>query len=245
MPSDSVGSSSRPIVLNGPSGVGKSTLIGMLMKEFPELFGFSVSHTTRSPRVGEKDGVDYFFVSQEEIEKYIEEGKMLETAKVHSNFYGTSVMAVEMVVGEKDGVDYFFVSQEEIEKYIEEGKMLETAKVHSNFYGTSVMAVEMVLESGKHCIIDVDIQGATTMKSNARFMASKPIFIFISPPDFDELRSRLMGRGTETPESMAIRLKDSLAWDKFYKSNPEFYDHRIINDDLETAYKEFRDIIME
>eukprot|EP00764_Aduncisulcus_paluster_P015111 gnl/Carplike_NY0171/947_a1304_1378.p1 GENE.gnl/Carplike_NY0171/947_a1304_1378~~gnl/Carplike_NY0171/947_a1304_1378.p1 ORF type:complete len:199 (-),score=44.25 gnl/Carplike_NY0171/947_a1304_1378:130-726(-) len=198
MPSDSVGSSSRPIVLNGPSGVGKSTLIGMLMKEFPELFGFSVSHTTRSPRVGEKDGVDYFFVSQEEIEKYIEEGKML-----------------------------------------------ETAKVHSNFYGTSVMAVEMVLESGKHCIIDVDIQGATTMKSNARFMASKPIFIFISPPDFDELRSRLMGRGTETPESMAIRLKDSLAWDKFYKSNPEFYDHRIINDDLETAYKEFRDIIME
>ncbi|GKT21507.1 Guanylate kinase like protein [Aduncisulcus paluster] len=198
MPSDSVRSSPRPIVLNGPSGVGKSTLIGMLMKEFPELFGFSVSHTTRTPRVGEKDGVDYFFVSQEEIEKYIEEGKML-----------------------------------------------ETAKVHTNFYGTSVMAVEMVLESGKHCIIDVDIQGATTMKSNARFMASKPIFIFISPPDFDELRSRLMGRGTETPESMAIRLKDSLAWDKFYRSNPEFYDHRIINDDLETAYKEFRDIILE
>lgn len=81
----------------GPSGVGKSTLIGMLRKEFPEDYGFSVSHTTRGPRPGEQHSVDYNFVEKAAMEKEIAEGKFLETAHVHGNIYGTSFEAVQRV----------------------------------------------------------------------------------------------------------------------------------------------------
>ena len=81
----------------GPSGAGKSTLITMLRKEFPDDFGFSVSHTTRGPRPGEKDSVDYYFVEKSAMEKEISEGKFLETAHVHGNIYGTSFEAVNRV----------------------------------------------------------------------------------------------------------------------------------------------------
>lgn len=80
----------RPIVFCGPSGVGKGTLIEMLMKRFPnEQFGFSVSHTTRQPREGEKDGVHYNFTTVEAIQKEIGEGKFIEYAEVHGRYYGT------------------------------------------------------------------------------------------------------------------------------------------------------------
>ena len=81
----------------GPSGAGKSTLIGLLRKEFPEDFGFSVSHTTRGPRAGEKDGVDYNFVNKADMELEIAAGHFLETAHVHGNIYGTSFEAVNRV----------------------------------------------------------------------------------------------------------------------------------------------------
>ena len=88
----------KPIVICGPSGVGKGTLIEMLFKRFPnDQFGFSVSHTTRKPRPGEVDGKDYNFTSVEAIKKEIDEGKFLEYAEVHGNYYGTSVRAVESV----------------------------------------------------------------------------------------------------------------------------------------------------
>mmetsp|Transcript_21559 Transcript_21559/g.24565 ORF Transcript_21559/g.24565 Transcript_21559/m.24565 type:complete len:402 (-) Transcript_21559:182-1387(-) len=88
----------RPVVFCGPSGVGKGTLIDLLQKRFPdEQFGFSVSHTTRKPREGEKDGVHYNFTTVEQIKKEIEDGKFIEYAEVHGNYYGTSVGAVETV----------------------------------------------------------------------------------------------------------------------------------------------------
>jgi len=88
----------RPIVFCGPSGVGKGTLIDLLMKEFPKgQFGFSVSHTTRQPREGEKDGVHYSFTTVEAIKKDIEENKFVEYAEVHGRYYGTSVSAVQSV----------------------------------------------------------------------------------------------------------------------------------------------------
>jgi len=87
----------KPIVICGPSGVGKSTLIGLLRKEFPEDFGFSVSHTTRDPRPGEQNGVDYHFVDKETMEKGIAAGNFLEYAYVHGNIYGTSKQAVDRV----------------------------------------------------------------------------------------------------------------------------------------------------
>lgn len=88
----------RPVVFCGPSGVGKGTLIEMLQKRFPnDQFGFSVSHTTRPPREGEKDGVHYNFTTVEQMKKDIEEDKFIEYAEVHGKYYGTSVQAVESV----------------------------------------------------------------------------------------------------------------------------------------------------
>ncbi|KAK9125322.1 hypothetical protein Scep_014168 [Stephania cephalantha] len=91
------GDDPKPIVISGPSGVGKGTLISQLMKEFPSTFGFSVSHTTRAPREKEKDGVHYHFTEMSTMEKDIKDGKFLEFASVHGNLYGTSVTAVNAV----------------------------------------------------------------------------------------------------------------------------------------------------
>jgi guanylate kinase len=87
----------RPVVFAGPSGVGKGTLIELLRKKYPTQFGFSVSHTTRKPREGEQDGVHYNFATVDGIKKEIDEGKFVEYANVHGNYYGTSVAAVESV----------------------------------------------------------------------------------------------------------------------------------------------------
>jgi guanylate kinase len=84
-------------VIAGPSGVGKGTLINMLLKKYPNIFGFSVSHTTRSPREGEVEGVSYYFTSKEKMQQEIEQGLFLEHANVHGNFYGTSKIAVKKV----------------------------------------------------------------------------------------------------------------------------------------------------
>jgi guanylate kinase len=81
----------------GPSGVGKSTLISRLRQEFPDDFGFSVSHTTRAPRAGEENGVHYWFTTRPEMEAEVAAGKFLESASVHGNMYGTSFEAVERV----------------------------------------------------------------------------------------------------------------------------------------------------
>ncbi|UZJ51329.1 hypothetical protein CBS101457_000649 [Exobasidium rhododendri] len=87
----------RPVVLCGPSGVGKSTLIKKLFAEFPNSYGFSVSHTTRSPRAGETPGESYHYVDRSQFEKLIEEGAFLEYAQFGGNYYGTSAKAVEDV----------------------------------------------------------------------------------------------------------------------------------------------------
>lgn len=89
-----------PVVIAGPSGVGKGTIVKMLMDKYPQLFGFSVSHTTRAPRPGEEDGIHYNFVDKGDMEAAIARGEFIEHAAVHTNFYGTSVAAVEKVKSE-------------------------------------------------------------------------------------------------------------------------------------------------
>ena len=79
----------RPLIFCGPSGSGKSTLIKHLMSEFTDKFGFSVSHTTRSPRPGEVEGQDYHYVSREEMEQGIANGDFIESATYSGNMYGT------------------------------------------------------------------------------------------------------------------------------------------------------------
>lgn len=86
------------IVICGPSGSGKSTLLKLLMNEYPECFGFSISHTTRKPRQGEIHGKDYHYVSREEIQKAINNGEFLESTEFSGNIYGTSKRAVNNVV---------------------------------------------------------------------------------------------------------------------------------------------------
>ncbi|TQR30927.1 guanylate kinase [Campylobacter sp. MIT 99-7217] len=79
------------LLISGPSGAGKSTLLKRLIEEYKDELYFSISSTTRKPRDGEKDGVNYFFISKEEFEKGIQEGTFLEFARVHDNYYGTSL----------------------------------------------------------------------------------------------------------------------------------------------------------
>lgn len=86
------------IVISGPSGVGKTTLYKRLLAEFPEKLAFSVSVTTRSPRPGEVDGVDYYFYTKEEFERAKEEGKFAEWAEVYGNYYGTLKSELERIM---------------------------------------------------------------------------------------------------------------------------------------------------
>jgi guanylate kinase len=79
----------RPVVFCGPSGTGKSTLIKLLFDEFPDKFGFSVSHTTRKPRPGEEHGTHYYFTTKEDMQKQINQGDFIETATFSGNLYGT------------------------------------------------------------------------------------------------------------------------------------------------------------
>ncbi|XP_047318820.1 guanylate kinase 2-like [Impatiens glandulifera] len=181
----------KPIVISGPSGVGKGTLISKLMKEFPTMFGFSVSHTTRSPRNMEENGVHYHFTDR-------------------------SVM----------------------EKDIKDGKFLEFASVHGNLYGTSIEAVEMVSDAGKRCILDIDVQGATSVRANSL----EAVFIFIRPPSFDELEKRLRDRGTETEEQIQKRLGNAKA--ELEKGESlGLFDHILINDNLETCYENLKELL--
>ncbi|CAM9456188.1 unnamed protein product [Chrysoparadoxa australica] len=90
----------RPLVVCGPSGVGKGTLVGRLLKNYPKTFGFCVSHTTRSARPGETNGVDYWYHKKEDMQRDIDDGKFVEYAQVHDNLYGTSLAATERVAKE-------------------------------------------------------------------------------------------------------------------------------------------------
>nr|XP_005286347.1 guanylate kinase isoform X3 [Chrysemys picta bellii] len=87
----------RPVVLSGPSGAGKSTLLKMLLKDYGNVFGFSVSHTTRQPRVGEVNGKEYHFVTRDQMQKEIDAGEFIEHAEFSGNIYGTSKAAVQAV----------------------------------------------------------------------------------------------------------------------------------------------------
>ncbi|SGZ31096.1 BQ5605_C047g12304 [Microbotryum silenes-dioicae] len=90
----------RPIVICGPSGTGKSTLLQLLFKDYPDKFGFSISHTTRSPRPGETNGQSYHFTTRDKFLKLVQEGAFIEHAEFSGNLYGTTVNAVEAVAKE-------------------------------------------------------------------------------------------------------------------------------------------------
>ncbi|XP_030583428.1 guanylate kinase 1b isoform X2 [Archocentrus centrarchus] len=183
----------RPVVLSGPSGAGKSTLLKRLMKEHEGVFGFSVSHTTRNPRPGEKDGKDYHFTTKEAMQ---------------------------------DGID--------------NGEFIENAEFSGNMYGTSKAAIEDVRAKNLICILDVDIQGVKRIKETDL----DPIYISIQPPSMEVLEKRLRDRQTETEESLQTRL-EAARIDMELSKEPGVFDVVIINDDLEKAYEELKEILDE
>ena len=133
---------------------------------------------------------------------------------------------------EKPGVDYDFVSREEFEK---ETDFLERAEIYGNLYGTRKSVVENFLAKGKHVVLVIDTQGALHLKGKM-----EAVFIFISPPSFEELKRRLQARHTEDLEAVAKRLE----WSKSEMTKRSQYDYNVVNDDLETAYQILKSIFI-
>jgi guanylate kinase len=175
-------------IVSAPSGAGKTSLCNELIDIFPDL-RHSVSYTTRLPRPGEKDGVDYFFVSRDTFEKMVTEGEFAEWAEVHGNFYGTAVKTLD---------EY--------------------------------------LSRGTHLILDIDCQGARQIKSRYH----DAVYVFILPPSFEELRKRLEGRNSDSPEVIERRMR--VARDEVRES--AWYDYLIVNDDFFRALEKLKSIIV-
>ncbi len=142
----------------------------------------------------------------------------------------------KMRPNEVPGRDYNFISPEEFEEKIKEGEFLEYAQVFGNHYGTSKKFVESQEDKGKHVILVIDTQGALQlMKENLR-----AVFIFISPPSIEELRSRLYRRRSETDEAIDHRL----SWAEKEMALSNKYDYHIVNENLKTAYDVLRSILI-
>lgn len=130
---------------------------------------------------------------------------------------------------EKHGVEYFFLSVEEFRKRIEHGDFLEYEEVYANrFYGTLKEQVEQQRENGKNIVFDVDVKGGCSIKN---FYREEALSIFIQPPSVEELRRRLEGRGTDSPEV----IEDRLAKAEYELSFAPYFDEIVVNDSLETA----------
>uniref|UniRef100_A0A8C6TY45 Guanylate kinase 1b n=1 Tax=Neogobius melanostomus TaxID=47308 RepID=A0A8C6TY45_9GOBI len=213
----------RPVVLSGPSGAGKSTLMKRLMKEHEGLFGFSVSHTTRNPRPGEENG------------KGLMKLPML---------LGATLLPVADVISSEELETsfsyYHFTTKEAMQQGIDNGNFIENAEFSGNMYGTSKAAVEDVLAQNVICILDVDIQGVRRIKETDL----NPIYISVQPPSMDVLEKRLRDRQTETEESLQKRL-EAARIDMELSKEDGLFDVVIINDDLDRAYEELKDILSE
>ncbi|TNM98537.1 guanylate kinase isoform X3 [Takifugu rubripes] len=183
----------RPVVLSGPSGAGKSTLLKKLMKEYNNVFGFSVSHTTRNPRPGEENGKDYHYVTRDVMKAGIDKGEFIENAEFSGNMYGTSKAAVQ-----------------------------------------DVQAKNLI------CILDIDMQGVKNIKKTDL----NPIYISIQPPSMEVLEKRLRDRKTESEESLQKRLNAAKNEIEFSKK-PGIFDVVIVNDNLEDAYDQLKNAVLE
>ena len=137
--------------------------------------------------------------------------------------------------GEIDGVHYHFVDHSAFVELIAEDGFMEYADVYGNFYGTPKKQVMDWMEEGINVILEIDVQGALQIKKTY----PEGIFIFILPPSIEELKKRILGRGSETEETMARRLGAAL---KEISSIDE-YDYRVVNEDLQDAVERVRAII--
>ena len=175
------------IVFSGPSGVGKGTVLKEFLKN-RENVALSVSATTRQPRLGEENGVHYYFLTKEEFLKKVEEGNMLEYAQYNQNYYGTP----------KD-------------------------------------KVEEALEQGRDIILEIEVQGALLVKEKC----PDALLVFVMPPSWQELRSRLVGRNTEDAATIENRL--TIARQELQQA--VHYDYILVNDSVAEAAQRLEHII--
>jgi len=138
---------------------------------------------------------------------------------------------------EKDNVDYHFVSPAEFQDLLSHNELLESAKVYQNWYGVPKEPIRQALQQGHDIMVKVDVQGAASIKK----LVPQAVFIFLAPPSFEELASRLKQRYTETPESLTTRLQ---ACESEMKQIPEF-DYVVVNqrNQIESAVNEIKAII--
>lgn len=137
--------------------------------------------------------------------------------------------------GEVHGVNYFFIEKEEFTKMIENGEFLEHAQIYDNFYGTPKAAIIECLEKGQDVILEIEMQGARQIKE----VYPEGVFIFVLPPSLEELKSRIVGRGTETQEDIEKRF--SCAFEEI--NQIVNYDYFIVNEDIEKSVNDVEAII--
>lgn len=137
--------------------------------------------------------------------------------------------------GEQDGREYFFKTGEEFEEMIRRGELLEYAKYVDHYYGTPKAYVEQKLAENKNVILEIEIQGALKIREQY----PDALLLFVTPPSAEELKSRLVGRGTETLEVIEARLQRAAE----EAEGVEAYDYLVINDDLQTCVDEVYHII--
>lgn len=155
-----------------------------------------------------------------------------ETPNLH---FSVSCTTRAMRPGEEHGREYFFVSHEEFQRRIAAGELLEWAKVYNNFYGTPRQYVDEMIDQGHDMILDIDMQGARRVRD----MYPGSVFVFVIPPSMEALKHRISARGTETPESVELRLQQAPKWIEEGLQ----YDYVIVNDDLRTAVGALRSVI--
>jgi guanylate kinase len=178
------------VVLAGPSGVGKTSVVDTLRGRLPELF-FSVSATTRDPRPGEVDGVHYRFVGPAGFDDLITRGELLEWADIHGGLQRS---------------------------------------------GTPREPVERALAAGDPVLVEVDLQGARTIKA----VLPEAITVFLAPPSFEELTRRLRGRGTESEAQFQRRLETA----REELDAQDEYDVVVVNDDLQVVVTQLVDLLV-
>ncbi|HEN9171014.1 TPA: guanylate kinase [Streptococcus agalactiae] len=153
----------------------------------------------------------------------------------HKFDYSVSMTTRPQRPGEVDGVDYFFRTREEFEALIKEGQMLEYAEYVGNYYGTPLSYVNETLDKGIDVFLEIEVQGALQVKSKV----PDGVFIFLTPPDLEELEERLVGRGTDSPEVIAQRTERAKEEIALMRE----YDYAVVNDQVSLAAERVKRVI--
>jgi guanylate kinase len=191
-PDMTAGNQQKIIIITAPSGAGKTSITRYLLGKYPGKLAFSVSAATRQPRGAEKEGVDYYFISEAEFTHKIQQGEFVEWEMVYKGKY----------------------------------------------YGTLKSELQRIWNDGKAQVLDIDVKGAIHVQQQ---FPDSTLSLFIEPPSVDELKRRLMSRGTETEDSLNTRVSKA-AYEISFK---HYFDKIIVNQDLEQACSEAEEIILQ